>query len=231
MVAQRGRGWVLAPSLVAMEAEANRLVPSRSKASDGSIGDTLHSARTSDHNPDGGVVDAIDLTHDPRGGFDVHALARKVSARGDRRIKYIISAGQIWNPARDKPGAWRNYSGSNQHTKHAHYSVLNGGRDDTSPWFSSTPAPTPDQPINYDEDDDMAVILVKGSGPEVFATDLLTRTHVPNEDSLKAYQWVLAAAGKPSHVSQVEDSFLNGIPRNIDGPGAVKLTIDAVKAG
>jgi hypothetical protein len=42
-----------------------------SKDSDGSIGDEHHSARASDHNPDEhGVVHAIDITHDPKGGFD-----------------------------------------------------------------------------------------------------------------------------------------------------------------
>lgn len=86
MVATRGRGWQLAPSLVAMVEEADRLAPARSRASDGSIGDGAHASRKSDHNPDQGWIDAVDITHDPAGGFDAHAHARNVAARHDPRI-------------------------------------------------------------------------------------------------------------------------------------------------
>lgn len=43
--------WYLAPSLAQLRAEVNARWPKRSKASDGTIGDRAHSARTSDHNP------------------------------------------------------------------------------------------------------------------------------------------------------------------------------------
>lgn len=146
MVAHSGKNWKLAPSLIALEDEANAMAPSRSTASDGSIGDARHSATTSDHNPDGGWVDAIDITHDPANGMDIHALVRDISARNDNgygRVKYIISNRQIWNPHRgDKPGVWRTYTGSNPHTKHAHVSVLNQGRNITAPWFAAA-EPTP----------------------------------------------------------------------------------------
>ena len=147
MVAHRGYNWQLSPSLIALEAEADALAPNRSRASDGSIGDAAHSARTSDHNPDGGFVDAIDITHDPANGMDIHALLRRVAARGDRRVKYLISNGQIHNPSRgDPPGRWRVYTGSNPHRRHGHISVLNSGRVDTSPWFATEPQP-PARPV------------------------------------------------------------------------------------
>lgn len=165
-VAKSGRGpsglWVLAPSLVAMEAEADRIAPKRSIASDGSIGDAAHAARRSDHNPDeeGALdyVDALDLTHDPRNGFDAHAYARLVARNVvngvERRIDYIISNGQIFS-RRDGRWAWRPYSGSSPHTQHAHFSVADTGRADTSTWFTSRPLfPTP-PPVPTMEDDDV----------------------------------------------------------------------------
>lgn len=138
-VSRSGRGWKLAPSLIALEAEADRLAPRRSRASDGSIGDAAHRASVSDHNPAAGWVTAIDLTHDPKGGFDAHAHARAVAARRDPRVKYIISEGRIWTPAK----GWTQYLGSNRHDHHAHYSILNtpAARDDTRPWLSFPPPP------------------------------------------------------------------------------------------
>jgi len=172
-VAKAGRGWVLAPCLVAMEAEANRIAPRRSIASDGSIGDQAHAARTSDHNPSGGVVHALDLTHDPAGGWDAHAHAQQVAANVvngvERRIKYIISRGRIFS---QKSGrwAWRPYTGANPHNHHAHFSV-NDHIGDVSPWFGSVP-PFPSKPvppvftpaISIEEDDMHCIIICEGKG-------------------------------------------------------------------
>ena len=87
MTVHSGRGWRLAPSLIALEDEVNRIWPRRSQASDGSIGDSAHRHRKSDHNPAGGWVTAIDLTNDPRVGLDIHAQMRTLAARGDRRVR------------------------------------------------------------------------------------------------------------------------------------------------
>lgn len=170
-VAKVGRGWSLVPSLVALEAEADRLAPGRRRVSDGSIGDAAHADRVSDHNPSGGWVHAIDLTDDPRGGFDVHAMAQRVIARRDPRIKYVISNRRIYGPGSRYGWAGGPYTGANPHTAHAHFSVLptSVGRFDVSPWFPvvapSKPA-TPIQPISVQEDDDMPYLLVaKVSAP------------------------------------------------------------------
>lgn len=136
MTVHAGRGWRLAPSLIAMEAEADRLAPRRSTASDGSIGDQSHAARKSDHNPEGGWVTALDLTHDPRGGWDAHARARELANRRDPRIDYLISNRQIWTLAR----GWRPYTGANPHTHHAHTSIFNTAtaRGITDPFWPGT---------------------------------------------------------------------------------------------
>lgn len=177
MVAKSGRGWKLAPCLIAAEAEADRLAPRRNRKADGSIGDQAHQSRTSDHNPVSGWVCAIDLTHDPAGGFDAHARARMAVARHDHRIKYVISNGQIARSYSSRvtssnravnrgeernghipPWVWANYTGSNPHRHHAHFSVRNepAARDDTSPWWpTTTPAP-PEDDVTPDDIDKIA---------------------------------------------------------------------------
>lgn len=126
--------WRVAKSLDKLLAQINAYAPNRSKISDGSIGDTAHSARVSDHNPDSrGVVHARDFTHSPATGFDAHAFVRRLATAGDRRIKYLISNRQIWNPSIAK--RWRPYSGINGHTQHAHVSCVYGSlEDNTANW-------------------------------------------------------------------------------------------------
>lgn len=138
--------WRLAKSLETLRSQVNALYPSRSKDSDGSIGDVSHSARTSDHNPnDAGVVCAIDITHDPKSGCDSYALAEVLRASRDPRIKYIISNRKICS-SDTQPWAWRKYTGKNPHDHHVHVSVKSPGKfyDDTAPWnLTAQPMPAP----------------------------------------------------------------------------------------
>lgn len=146
-----GGTWKLAPCLVALEAEADRIAPTRRKGSDGSIGDRAHAVRRSDHNPDEeGVtdfVDALDITHDPERGMDIHArlrvVAQNVKNGIEARVSYLISNRQIFSQ-KNGVWAWRRYDGENPHTQHGHISVNDEHRGDTSSWFdSSPPLPTP----------------------------------------------------------------------------------------
>ena len=97
----------------------------RDRKSDGWIGDTRHSARKSDHNPDkNGIVRALDLDAD-LGAHKEEAYAlvekiRKCAKRGDKRIKYIIYDGKIMSPIMN----WkrRKYRGANPHRSHFHIS-------------------------------------------------------------------------------------------------------------
>lgn len=100
--------WFLAPSLRALFAEVNQVAPGRNKRSDGSVGDTSHQARLSDHNPDntaGGVVRAIDLTHDPGGGCDCNQLVTRVREGRDPRVAYVIWNRRIMS-GQGGPGPW-----------------------------------------------------------------------------------------------------------------------------
>lgn len=135
----------LARSLRTLRSQVNAGAPQRSKASDGWIGDAAHRKRRSDHNPNSrGVVQAIDLTHDPHGGFDAHEFFTHLRRKRDPRIKYIISDGRIVSSS-VRPWQERKYRGSNAHRGHLHISVVNSPAkyDDPAPWnlrgFDFTP--------------------------------------------------------------------------------------------
>lgn len=137
----------LANSLVRLRDQVNAAAPNRSKASDGWIGDASHASGSSDHNPNrDGVVNAFDITHDPAGGMDAHALAERLRVNRHPNLRYIISnrriasAGTNWE--------WKPYTGSNPHEKHVHISVgqpttttgdgqSTGNYDNTADWAIS----------------------------------------------------------------------------------------------
>ena len=129
--------WRLAASLTKLREQVNAKWPSRSKISDGSIGDAAHAARTSDHNPwihdqsNTPIVSAIDITHDPLTGPAGQQLADSLIT--DTRVKYVIFNHRIW---KSRTGQWEPYHGSNAHEHHVHVSVkaLQASYDDNKEW-------------------------------------------------------------------------------------------------
>lgn len=123
--------WRLAPSLQRLFGERNRRFPKHDEWSDGSLGDTSHATRFSDHNPDGaGWVHAIDIDatvqHEmgtgPIGDYICRVLLRQArSGRLRNVLHYIIYRGLIWS----KSTGWRphTYTGSNSHHSHVHVSI------------------------------------------------------------------------------------------------------------
>ncbi len=107
--------------------DATLRFPSRSRASDGIMGDAAHQRRRSDHN----LGNAFDLTHDPAHGVNCNALALLVI--GDARVTYVIWNRQIYNRARAAEG-WRPYGGSNPHTHHMHVSIRDAERNNLAAW-------------------------------------------------------------------------------------------------
>jgi len=108
----------------------------RDRTSDGWIGDSRHSARKSDHNPDeSGWVRAIDVDRDLSGKPkpdimpDVADQLRQL-AKSDKRISYIIFDGKIASPK--SAWRWRKYTGINQHRHHCHISFTSKGDQDRS---------------------------------------------------------------------------------------------------
>jgi hypothetical protein len=147
--------WRVAKSLEVLLSQWNAAHPDRSKASDGSIGDAAHAARTSDHNPwvgpasDGKmIVTARDFTHDPAHGADADQLAAALVASRDPRIKYVIrnrrmcrSYPKTLDDGTHYPAwSWAPYDGDNPHTKHVHVSVasVESLYDRTTQWKLST---------------------------------------------------------------------------------------------
>ena len=110
--------------------------PDRDRTSDGWIGDSRHSARRSDHNPDElGIVRAIDIDRDLSGKKKpdlMPDLADQIrhAAKSDKRIAYIIFAGKIASPRMG--WRWRKYRGINPHDHHCHISFTKQGDSDDS---------------------------------------------------------------------------------------------------
>jgi len=102
--------------------------PDRDRTSDGWIGDTRHSTRVSDHNPDAlGWVRAIDVDRDLSGKAKPDLMPDladqiRLYAKSDRskRITYVIFNGQIASPV--LAWKWRKYTGINKHDHHCHIS-------------------------------------------------------------------------------------------------------------
>ena len=137
--------WRTARSLDTLRSQFNAAFPGRSKSSDGWLGDTAHAARKSDHNPNtAGVVQALDITHDPANGVDSYALAETLRLNRDRRIKYVISNRRIFGSddgvrlkqVKGPAWTWRPYDGPNAHSQHVHVSVSDDPAlyDATEPW-------------------------------------------------------------------------------------------------
>lgn len=172
-----------APACKAVLSQASALWPTRSTASDGIMPDLRHQAIVSDHN-DG---NAVDLTHDPASGCDAHKWARELVARRDRRIKYVISNGEIWSSLMANKG-WRPYTGDNPHRKHAHVSILWEARDDTSPWFPQPAPPAALLPafleeLMFKDDNDRLAFGV------CFAYTTLLGRPLSNDEGLPALAW------------------------------------------
>lgn len=129
--------WFLAPSLETLRSQVNEAAPDRSKAADGTKGDSAHAARTSQHNPDSdGSVDALDITHDPANGVDTYKLFDALTADPDGRLNGAISNGRKWYRGDDAPGTWRPYTLPNKHTGHIHIETTDEGQYDDSLWPS-----------------------------------------------------------------------------------------------
>lgn len=132
--------WRVARSLDVLLDQINKIAPDRDKASDGSIGDTDHRNRRSDHNPHcgPGVVTARDFDHDPAKGADMNEIAEALRKSRDPRIKYVIWDKRMFSSYATSTHAawtWRPYSGPNLHTIHMHVSVnCDGNKDSDKPW-------------------------------------------------------------------------------------------------
>ena len=118
----------LSHAAIQLREQVDDSFPSRDRTSDGWIGDTRHSARSSDHNPDvDGWVRAIDIDRDLSGRAkpdlmpDLADQLRLACKSGkEKRISYIIFDSRI--ASSKARWAWRSYDGINKHNHHMHVS-------------------------------------------------------------------------------------------------------------
>lgn len=141
--------WTLAPSLIKLRAEVDAKWPARSKKYDGTVGDSAHQARKSEHNPNSnpndsvpnGMVTAMDITVET-------AVVRKALLAlliGDPRVWYCIHQGFIYS--RTHGWAKNPYDGD-PHAHHLHVSLVQS-RDactTTAKWFAPAAAPVKPEP-------------------------------------------------------------------------------------
>ena len=133
--------WRAMTSLLVLRNQVNVIAPTRSRASDGLVGDAAHQVEQSDHNPHTVVgvgreiVTALDLTHDLAHGFDSYRFAEVLRLNRDRRIEYVISNRRIFSSYAIGSRAawtWGTYKGVDPHTNHVHVSVLDAVISDTA---------------------------------------------------------------------------------------------------
>lgn len=197
--------WRVARSLDVLLGQLNTLAPNRSKVSDGSIGDTDHQNRSSDHNPwyGPGIVTARDFTHDPA-NLNCQSVADRLADSRDPRIKYIIWDRRIWSAG----AGWRRYTGSNPHTSHLHLSVVASPLcDDTRPW-AGFESPQEEEEVAVLAPCMLARDLATG---RVYYSNFIERRWIEDLDELAGLQWHLARLGLPTAVVDVDDVRVLGV--------------------
>lgn len=143
--------WTLSKPLVQLRAEFDLLGPDRDKASDGSIGDSAHADRTSNHNPDDGPAETPQTDSDTK--QEVRAL--DVDKSGPWPAGQSMTTYCEWIVGEHKAGRenrlveviydrrrayasdgwiWRDYTGSNTHEQHAHFGSKASQDEDGSSW-------------------------------------------------------------------------------------------------
>lgn len=137
----------LSKSLQTLWDQVKVAYPGRATDSDGWVASDAHHKQnpSSDHEPDeGGIVRALDLTHDPAHGFDSYKFADWLLNHRDSRIKYVISNRRIGGDEgyakrnNRKPWTWYKYNGSNPHEHHVHISCNKFNEDDMTNWVLPT---------------------------------------------------------------------------------------------
>jgi hypothetical protein len=128
--------WRLSKAASQLREQIDDSYPERSRKSDGTIGDSRHLVKRSDHNPDkNGWVRALDVTSDLGVGLDetadlVNQIRQYAKKSKTKRISYIIYNNRIASPILG--WKWRKYRGTNPHKSHFHISFTSLGDNDGS---------------------------------------------------------------------------------------------------
>ena len=111
--------------------------PDRSiKSPEGWLGDSRHSARKSDHNPDiNGWVRAVDINSRLESSDSLAPYLAdqiRIAGKSDKRLSYVIYNGRICSKILN--WKWRKYKGINPHKRHIHISFTKLGDTDARPF-------------------------------------------------------------------------------------------------
>lgn len=244
--------WTVIPCLLTLRDEFNAVNPARDKGADGTIGDSAHTS-TSDHTPDE-QSDAL-RDHDADSKNEVHALdidstgpwpepgwfAATIEAlRGEERrrwldptdkcrLKYIIFNRRIASQSSDF--AWRDYSGSDPHTNHAHFSgrYETACENDTRPWgVDNMPTvaeiwgtdnliPAPDNAATKDQNTHWtpASFLRDASGMARSNYSLLLQINAKLGGDLVDEQEIIAGVLRGLPAAAIADLILAGLPSDM----------------
>lgn len=140
--------WYFCKAGEQLRKQVDELWPGRDRTSDGTIGDTSHSARKSDHNPNAaGAVTAWDCDLDLSQTEKVGTLVASLQASRDPRLKYLIFNAQI--TTKGDITQWQPYHGTNAHRHHAHISFASDPAlyDGDRTWDLSGSLPLPAVPL------------------------------------------------------------------------------------
>jgi hypothetical protein len=217
--------WRVVHSLLTLIDQVDTAWPHRSKASDGTIGDSAHEP-SSDHTPHLypqlgpiPVVCAADITHDPSHGVDCNNITEAIRLSRDSRVKYLIWSHRMFSSYVSVTGVppftWRPYVNTgppgtwfDPHTSHFHLSTLSTvDADSTRLWRLDV-----SQPLHNDDDFRALIWRVQGVLGMVDPVD----THT-------------AAAG--SEVNQLAKTLLaiqdavDAIATKLESPRPVNVTL------
>ena len=99
------------------------------KSPEGWLGDSRHSARKSDHNPDtDGCVRGLDINSRLESSDSLAPYLAdqiRIAAKSDPRLSYVIYNGRICSKILN--WKWRKYKGINPHKRHIHISFTTLG--------------------------------------------------------------------------------------------------------
>lgn len=207
--------WYLNKALTNFRNAVNMAYPRRDRASDGTIGDPDHAARSSDHNPDpDGSVDAWDMDVEVNGKgkpytADVEELKRVFQAH--ESSSYWIHNDQIARRAdgwRRRPyGEFNDDPGRNKHTQHVHWNTRSSHENSTKPWPIQEDDMTPEE-HNWLRDIRYTLTAI----PNPNGTD----TRVPHHFAMAALDAQLDAvlAGQavltPAELAQIKQAAMEG---------------------
>lgn len=217
-----GHPWHLAPCLVALLRDADDLAPHRRRTSDGTIGDSAHQARRSDHNPDSsGTVAALDLGHDPAAGFDTWKIAQTLAAHiadgSERRVAYLISGdpsrrGDLIFHAVNGRWQWDPHPATNNshNSHHLHVSTVSDPalRGSVAAW----PLVQPPAPAPADTGEPTMLLIQRGPNGPVAATDFVAKRALGPSQLAAAKQAIKAQTRRDAAVTIVDPAVYDAIP-------------------